>query len=133
MRPSLIILMVAQLSVGCVHEFHNLATATISVGTDKLKIHQDGTATVTGIVLENSHRCEVDARCFLRLRVDNQEVIVVYGPAEGEEVTNVRDTSAEWKIKKGDHIKSYGRILKDTKNSMEVYSSNTFYVHVLTD
>lgn len=133
MRPSLIILMVVQLSVGCVHEFHNLAPATIFTGTDKLKTNQDGTATVTGIVLENSHRCEVDAQCFLRLRVDDQEVIVIYGPAESEQVTNIRDTSGEWKIRKGDHVKSYGRILKGTKNSMEVYSSNTFYVHVLTD
>jgi hypothetical protein len=59
--------------------------------------------------------------------------MVVYGPAEGEQAPEVRDTSEEWKIKKGDHVKAYGRYSKDSKNSMEVYSSKSFYVHVLTD
>src|SRR5690349_10581455 len=111
MKTSLIILMAVQL-VGCFHGFRNLPPAAISESDDKFKINQDGTATVTGIVRENSHSCEVDAQCFLRLRVDGHEVIVVYGPAEGEQVTNVRDTSGEWKIKKDDHVRAYGRILK---------------------
>lgn len=97
--------------------------------SDQLKVNSDGTATVTGTVLENSHACEVDARCFLRLRVADAEVVVVYGPAEGEKAPHVRDTRQEWNMKIGEHVEAYGRFQKE--NFIEVYSSEAFYVHVL--
>ena len=101
--------------------------------SDHLKVNSDGTANVTGIVLENNHGCEVDVRCYLRLRIGDSEIVVVYGPAEGEKVTHVRDTPEEWKIKKGHHVKAYGRYIKNNGEMIEVYSSDSYYVHVLAD
>jgi hypothetical protein len=133
MKIGLTILIAVQLSVGCFRELHSPAPAAISEGADKLKVNQDGTVVVTGIVLENIHACEIDGACFLRLRVGDQEVDVVYLPEEGKQVRPARKISEEYKIKKGDHVKAYGLYSKESKNSMEVYSSKSFYVHVLTD
>jgi hypothetical protein len=104
------------------------ATPTAS---DQLKTNSDGTATVTGIVLENNHDCALDLRCYLELRVGNTEVGVVYAGTEGETTPHRRNTDQEWKIKKGDHVEAYGRL--QDKTLIEVYSSETFYVHVLNN
>ena len=99
---------------------------------DQLKVNSDGTVVAIGIVLENSHNCVVDGGCFLRLRVANTEIVVMYAPLEGEKTPpQLRNTDREWKIKKGAHVEAYGRL--QNKNQIEVYSSETFYVHVLNN
>lgn len=105
--------------------------ATTPATFGQLKANSDGTAIVTGMVLENSHSCERDGVCYLRLRVDNTEVGVVYVGAEGEKTPHVRNTDQDWKIEKGDHVDAYGR--SQGKNQIEVYSSETFYIRVLND
>ena len=130
-----IFLLAVSLSSGCCLGTRRTpnALAAPPVATYEFKVNRDGTVTVTGVVLENNHGCEVDGRCFLRLQVGGREIVVVYGPAEGEKVTHVRDTPEEWKIKKGDHVKGYGKYSKDNGEIIEVYSSDSYYVHVLAD
>jgi hypothetical protein len=105
--------------------------AATAAAPDQLKANSGGTAIVTGIVLENNHGCARDLRCYLELRVGNTEVGVVYTGAEGETIPHRRNTDQELKIKKGDHVEAYGRL--QDKNQIEVYSSETFYVHVLNN
>ncbi len=109
------------------------ALATRPSVSGKLMIAADGTATATGIVLENNHGCEIDAICYLRLKVGDHEVRVVYDPGK----SGVRDknkTASEqgFAVKKGSHVAIYGKYTKQS-NTIEIYSSETFYVRVLTD
>ena len=105
--------------------------AATAAAPDQLKANSDGTAIVTGIVLENNYGCARDLLCYLQLRVGNTEVRVVYVGAEGEVTPHRRNTDQEGKIKKGDHVEAYGRL--QDKNQIEVYSSETFYVYVLNN
>lgn len=103
----------------------------LSDNADQLKADSDGIAKVTGIVLENSHGCEADGACFLRLQVADSEVFVDYSPLHGEELRPVRNTDQESKMKKGDRVEAYGK--SRGKNWIEVFSSKAFYVRALND
>jgi hypothetical protein len=85
----------------------------VSAGADGLEVNSGGTAKATGVVLENVHACQVDAACYLRLRVGDRDLRVTYAPAEGEKASHVRKaTKEEWNAKKDDHVEAYGRYSK---------------------
>ena len=47
---------------------------------------------------------------------------------------HVRKASKEeWNAKKGDHVQAYGKYSKDGGQTIEVYSSDSYYVRVLAD
>ena len=83
----LVLALVCPLSGVC---YHRMPASKVLKQTlhrsGKVKVYANGTATASGAVIENSHACEIDARCYLRLRVGDRERTVVYGPAEGDKV-----------------------------------------------
>ena len=101
---------------------------------DKLDVASDGTAKARGLVLENNLGCEVDAECYLRLKVGDREIQVTYGPAEGPEQT-IKNRSAGhqgFSTKKGDRVAVYGNYRKaGTFETIETYSDEKFYIHIL--
>lgn len=50
---------------------------------DELRVQPDGYALVQGVVLENMRGCERDLPCALRLRVQGQDVRLLYHAGEG--------------------------------------------------
>ena len=118
---------------GCREAPHPISAAPLL--SDQLIVNSDGTATVTGIVLENNHGCEVDAACYLRLQVKDKEVWVIYHPGEGEyRIANKEMLNRASRVKQGAHVEAYGKHNKrGTLDAIEIYSSDTYYVHVLTD
>src|SRR5215831_6281301 len=104
---------------GCREAPHPLSLAPAT--SDHLKVNSDGTANVTGIVLENNHGCEVDAACYLRLQVEDKEVWVIYHPGEGEyRIANKEMLSRAAKVKQGAHVQAYGKHNKrDTLDTIE--------------
>jgi hypothetical protein len=112
---------------------HIFSTLPESATVDELKVGSDGTATVTGIVLENNHGCEVDASCYLQLRVGSKNVRVVYHPGAAERVANTVAVKEGYAVKQGDHVKAYGRYRKQqNKESIETYTSGASYIHILS-
>ncbi|HEU5414066.1 MAG TPA: hypothetical protein VFW31_09930, partial [Candidatus Angelobacter sp.] len=94
----------------------------------------DGTATVTGIVLENNQGCRVDASCYLRLRVGSDEIRVIYHPGEGEGHVNKAAYQQGVSVAKGAHVEVYGRYSKRADVAMiETFSSDKFYIPVLAN
>lgn len=79
----------------------------------RLEIKADGTAYVTGKLVENSHMCEGDGTCFLRLSVNGQEVRIAYGAEQHEACPNgFRNKvamDAAWALKKGQRLEALGR------------------------
>lgn len=87
----------------------------------RLDVKEDGMAHVQGTVLQNSHRCEVDGVCFLRLSVDGQDVRVIYGAEQDEACpggfSNKMASDVAWSAKKGDIIEAFGKhhLTKDAR------------------
>jgi hypothetical protein len=112
---------------------HVFSTLPESATVDELKVGSDGTATVAGIVLENNHGCEVDASCYLQLRIGNKDIRVVYHPGAAERVVNTVAVKEGYTVKHGDHIKAYGRYRKqENKDIIETYTSGASYIRVLS-
>src|SRR3989344_5359722 len=88
-------------------------SAKSAAGPSRLDVKEDGTAHVQGPVLQNSHRCEVDGVCFLRLSVDGQDVRVIYGAEQHEACpggfSNKTASDAAWSVKKGALIEASGK------------------------
>lgn len=109
--------------------------AASPVAADQLKVNSNGTATVTGVVLENNNGCATDGECYLRIQAGNLEVRVVYIPSETPgQPKNHEATEIAGKVKKDAHVEVYGKHSKEgILNIIEIYSSKDFYVHVLND
>jgi len=127
-----LLLLTPFIAVGrCSQSLHLAPTANSSDG-DELKRDSDGTATATGIVIENYLGCQVDAICYLQIRVGNKEVRVIYHPGEGENHINKTAYEQGAKAKKGTHIRAYGQYRKKgSLDIIETFSSNTFYIRIL--
>jgi hypothetical protein len=67
-----IIILAASLSSGSYRGMcgPSAVLGVVSAGADGLEVNSGGTAKATGVVLENVHACQVDAACYLRLRVE---------------------------------------------------------------
>lgn len=107
--------------------------ATTLITADHLKVNSNGTATVTGIVLENNNGCATDAACYLRIQVGNREVHVIYNPGEStDRVNNHEATDIAGKVKEDAHVEVYGKYSRQRAlDVIEIYSSKQFYIHVL--
>ena len=104
----------------------------MSERSHELKRDSDGTATATGIVIENYRGCQVDAICYLQLRVGNKEVRVIYHPGEGENHINKTAYEQGAKAKKSAHIRAYGQYRRrGSIDIIETFGSDTFYIRIL--
>ena len=109
------------------------APPTRGASVTSIDIRKDGTATAVGIVLENKKRCQVDGECSLRLEVLNQPLVVIYGPAEGEGSGNPLVLKQGFGVQKNDRVKVHGRYNKGRVPTIDVYSSNDFYILTLPE
>jgi hypothetical protein len=97
-----------------------------------VKVGNDGTATVSGTVLENIKKCTVDLKCYLLLKKGDEEIRVIYGSGEGSNCLNDKATDAGFQVKKGQKINAYGSYGKLGKRYIiSTCSSNDFYIKVL--
>lgn len=97
-----------------------------------LKINEDRTATVTGVVLENVRDCAVDLACYLRLRVKQEDVQAIYVAEEGIPCVNSQAATAGSKVAKGQKVTIYGAYSK--LGSVHVISTcpaESYYIRVL--
>ncbi len=113
---------------------HNSPAApeAMRAASDEIKVNSDGTAKATGIVVENNHGCEVDASCYLRLGVSDREIRVLYSIGEASSHGDNQAYHQGWAVRRDAHVEVYGRYDKDS-TTIETYSSNTFYIHVLSN
>jgi hypothetical protein len=110
------------------------AAENIATTGDKLDVASDGTAKATGLVLENIHSCVVDAECALRLKVGDNEILVIYNPGESSEpYRNGAADQQGFSVKKGSRVAVYGKYRKaGTFESIETYSDEKFYIRILS-
>lgn len=103
-----------------------------TTGGDELKVNNDGTARVTGTVLENNQGCRVDAACYLLVKAGSKTVRVVYHPGDVEGQVNKSAYRAGSSVGKGDRVTAYGRYRKrGDSDIIETFSSDEFYIRLL--
>lgn len=83
-----------------------------TTGSDELKVNNDGTALVTGTVLQTNQGCRVDTACYLLVKAGSKTVRVVYHPGEVEGQVNKSAYRAGSSLGKGARVTAYGRYRK---------------------
>lgn len=74
----------------------------------QLIVNADGTAHVSGTVLENNQGCMRDLMCYLRLVAGQEEVYVYYNEGEGTPCINAAAAAAGFEARVGDWVQVYG-------------------------
>jgi hypothetical protein len=109
-----------------------LQTAEPDERDTSLNIGKDGTATVVGHVVENIKQCSVDLTCYLKVKVHDKEVHIVYVPDDGQQCVNEQASRQGFATKKGDLIKAHGQYRKqDQVHIVSTCSSKAFYIKIL--
>jgi len=84
---------------------------------------------IRGIVTENDRRCRTDFLCLLRIRVNGEEVVLIYHYGEWPPCINTNAISAGNVMEEGDEVEAYGQVLEG--GSMTTCDSEDYYVKKL--
>ncbi len=82
--------------------------------------------TIQGIIIENNLGCRVDLHCYLRVRVGNQEIKVIYHYGEWPPCQNERTADEAEMLNIGQEVKVYGIITG--QNEISTCDSQDYYV-----
>jgi hypothetical protein len=91
----------------------------------------DGQVTFQGVVVENNFGCEVDAACFLRVRIDSQAVTVVYHYGEWPPCENGEATLQGFEVSVGDKVEVAGTI--SDGSGVSTCESDAYYIKKLVE
>ncbi len=105
--------------------------ATVPPAGDLSWLDPDGDEAVTfqGVVVENNSGCEVDAACFLRVRVDGRAVTVIYHYGEWPPCDNGQATIQGFAVAEGDRVEIAGTI--STGSEVSTCESEAYYIEKL--
>jgi len=85
--------------------------------------------TIQGTVLENNLGCRVDARCYLRVLSNEQEIFVVYHYGEWPSCLNEDAANQGEKLREGDEVEIYGQYSKlGDMRSISTCNSKDYYI-----
>jgi hypothetical protein len=89
----------------------------------------DGEVTFQGVVVENNPGCEVDAACFLRVRLDGRAVTVLYHYGEWPPCDNGEAITQGFAVTEGDKVEIAGTISEG--GAVSTCESNAYYIRKL--
>jgi len=128
----IVILLAVLIAASRCNQAPDSSSSSQTTAGEEFKINNDGTALVTGTVLENNQGCRVDTACYLSVKAGSKTVRVVYHPGEGEAQVNKSAYQAGSSVGKGARVTAYGRNRKRGDiDIIETFSSDEFYIHVL--
>jgi hypothetical protein len=110
------------------------APAGSADGDGQYQIDTDGTVRLSGRVLENVRRCDVDLSCYLVVRSGDREFEVTYAAAEGEPCENDDTARAGWAVRAGQTVAVYGSYTKgEPRDRVSTCPRRDFYIKVEAD
>ncbi|MGB6337065.1 MAG: hypothetical protein WBG49_15185 [Thermoanaerobaculia bacterium] len=92
-----------------------------------LVVAEDGSAIITGAVLENDRGCVRDLQCFLRLKVEAEEAWVIYNEGEGPPCFNTTVAKLAFDIEVGQTVEARGSYRRDGKRHVLSTCPSTDY------
>jgi hypothetical protein len=95
---------------------YRVATQNANNSLKTLRVSPDSTATISGTVLENKKDCFAQSpgsKCFLKLRVSEKDVYVVYNTNDSAFCANENTAASGKNVRDGATVKVYGFYRKD--------------------
>lgn len=84
------------------------------------------TVLIEGLVVENNRGCERNGECYLRLKLDGKEIIIIYDYGEERDCLNEKAAAKGRQIAEGDQVEVLGLITGDNEVSTCDFESYGF-------
>jgi hypothetical protein len=86
--------------------------------------------TIKGMVINNFADCEVEGECYLHVKTDFREAIIIYSP-KWEECANSKMGKQAVKLEEEDRVEIFGEVIDG--DMITICSSEDYYIKKIKD